>query len=207
MITYLRCDGNNRALTTLGYFCSAVEEYGLPSRVRCDYGVENVEVARYMIQHRGVGRSSIITGSSTHSQRIERLWRDVYRVVVRQFQNLFYYLEQYGLLDPLNENDVCALHYVYMPRINRALAEFQRQHNNHPLRTERNLTPRQIFEVSPRLAETDVVDRWLFGVEEEGPVPKSYCGCWCPTLFMMLSQPFFVNHSFSTIFCFVEHQY
>ena len=58
-----------------------------------------------------------------------------------------------------------------MSRINRALAEFQCQHNHHPLRTERNLTPRQIFEVSPRLAEADVVDGWLFGVEEEGPVP------------------------------------
>ena len=90
---------------------------------------ERVYLVKYMIHHRGVGRSSVITGSSIHNQQIERLWRDVYRVVVRQFKNLFY-LEQYGLLDPLNENDLYALH---IPRINRALVEFQRQHNHHPV--------------------------------------------------------------------------
>ena len=93
-----------------------------------------------------------------------------YRVVVRQFKNLFFYLEQYGLLDPLNENDLYALHYIYIPRINRALMEFQRQHNHHPLRTEGNLTPRQIFEVSSRSAEADTMDTCVYGVEEEGPV-------------------------------------
>ena len=41
----------------------------------------------------------------------------------------------------------------------------------HPLRTEGNLTPRQIFEVSPRSAEADTVDTCVYGVEEEGPVP------------------------------------
>lgn len=154
----------------LEYFCSAVEHYGLPSRIRCDFGVENVDIARYMILHRGVGRSTIITGSSMHNQRIERLWRDVYRVVIRQFKNLFNSLEQYRLLDPLNES-LYALHYIYLPRINRALTEFQQQYNYHPMHTEGNLTPRQIFEVSPRSAEVHSIDRWAYGVEEEGPVP------------------------------------
>ena len=62
-----------------------------------------------------------------------------------------------------------ALHYIYIPRINRALMEFQRQHNHHPLQTEGNLTPRQIFEVSPRSAEADTVDTCVYGVEEERP--------------------------------------
>ena len=39
-------------------------------------------------------------------------------------------LEQCNLLDPLSENDLYALHYVYRSRINSALAEFVTQYNN-----------------------------------------------------------------------------
>ena len=80
-------------------------------------------------------------------------------VVVRQ---LFYYTEEYGLLNPLNENDRYALHCIYIPRINRALMEFQRHYNYHPLRTEHNLTPTQIFQVSPRspAAESALLIIW-----------------------------------------------
>ena len=81
LVTYLRCSNNNRASTVLRCFEEAVSTYSVPSRVRCDYGVENVDVARFMLETRGTGRSSIITGSSVHNQRVERLWRDVKRIV------------------------------------------------------------------------------------------------------------------------------
>ena len=69
----LKCISNNKAPTVLACFLKGVHTYGLPSRVRSDKGRENVLAAGYMIKKRGTGRRSMITGPSTHNQRIERL--------------------------------------------------------------------------------------------------------------------------------------
>ena len=70
MVTYIGCS-NNWADTVLQLFVRAVREYGYPSRVRSDHGLENVDVARLIIDHRGTNRGSHITGSSVHNQRVE----------------------------------------------------------------------------------------------------------------------------------------
>ena len=125
-------------------FLPAVQQYGLPSRVRCDQGGENILVAQHMIHRRGSERRSVLVGSSVHNQRIERLWRDIHRCVTAMFYRLFYFLEHHNLLDPINESHLFALHYVYSPRINLALQQFQ-QAWNHGVRTARSLTPNQLF--------------------------------------------------------------
>lgn len=61
-ITGLRAHNNNRVQTVLDLFQEIVQTHGLPSRVRGDHGVENVEVARFMEASRGPGRGSYIWG-------------------------------------------------------------------------------------------------------------------------------------------------
>ena len=135
MIVFLHASTNNRASTVLQYFQSAVEHYNLPSRVRSDLGMENIEVARFMLQERGLHRGSHITGKSVHNQGIERLWCDVNRVIVSRFFNIFLFLEQSGILDPTDEVHLFCLYLVYIPLINNAINQFIGQWNNHPVST------------------------------------------------------------------------
>ncbi len=80
LITFMQVSTNKRASTVLSAFLGAIDEFGLPSRVRTYRGGENVLIANYMISHpeRGPDRGSVITGKSTHNQRIERLWHDIF---------------------------------------------------------------------------------------------------------------------------------
>ena len=69
IIVFMRCSSNNKATTVYSYFLEAVDNYGLPSRVRSDQGGENRLVARHMLEYRGEDRGSMLTGSSVHNQR------------------------------------------------------------------------------------------------------------------------------------------
>lgn len=95
-------------------------------------GGENVGVWQEMEQRRGPNRGSYLAGTSTHNQRTERLWRDVFRCVTHIFYYTFQVMEESGLLNMDNPIDKSALQFVFLPRINRAVISFKTARNYHP---------------------------------------------------------------------------
>lgn len=116
------------AATVLQLFHDAIAIHGF-SQKHLEFEEDNPE--------RCINRGNFITRTSGHNQHIEHLWGEVIRCVVQHFRNIFF-LDSKGLLDPLNEVHMCALHYVYMPLINKALGEFCNDWKYHILFSARN---------------------------------------------------------------------
>ena len=145
LIVFLKCSTNNKSETVKQCFLAATEHFEWPSRVRTDHGGENVKVWELMEERRGTNRGSYLAGTSVHNQRIERLWRDVFCAVCHIFYYTFQSMEECGALQRTNKLHMYVLHFIYLPRINNALNSFASAWNQHPIRTEHNWTPLQIW--------------------------------------------------------------
>lgn len=180
LITFLQCTDNNRAETILNCFLKGVDQFGIPLRVRSDQGMENSKIADYMISTRGANCNSMITGKSTHNQRIERLWRDVYEGVLCYYYDLFHFMEDQGIMDIMNDIHIYALHHVYLFKINMKLTIWQKAWAKHRIRTVRS-SPIRLFTAGlvnnpVDIPATDVENYGIegnvhFDNEEENPRP------------------------------------
>ena len=145
LLVFLRASSNNRKETVLEQFVGATNMYGIPSRVRVDNGGENNDLCHLMELLRGRGRGSAIRGTSVHNQRIERAWLDMWNGATNLYFDLFHFLEERESLNINSNSHMWALHYVFLPRLNRELRLFADQWNNHGLRTSHHETPLQLF--------------------------------------------------------------
>ena len=82
-------------------------------------------------------RNSVLMGRSVHNQQIERVWWDVYGVVLSLFHDLF--MEVDGVLDPMNEVHLYCLHF------NCALTQWMRAWNMHGMCSEHGHSPLQLW--------------------------------------------------------------
>ena len=88
---------------------------------------------------------SCILGKSIHNQRIERLWRDIFQGCTGVFYDLFCEMEGLGLLDPNNDTHLWCLHSIFLPLINNHLTSWKDAWIRHPLSSEKNKTPLQLW--------------------------------------------------------------
>ncbi|KAF5276322.1 hypothetical protein FQR65_LT16423 [Abscondita terminalis] len=70
LVLYLKCTTSMTAETVVSFFANAVVEFGLPSRVRSDFGYENLFVAMIMNAIRGLSRGSHLTEQQDLYSRI-----------------------------------------------------------------------------------------------------------------------------------------
>lgn len=54
-------------------------------------------------------------------------------------------MEDEGILNADNDTDIFCLHYVFIPRINKSLSSYREAWNNHPLSSEGNRSPLQLY--------------------------------------------------------------
>ena len=184
-VVFLRCSNNHLSQTVLQLLLKAIEKDGLwPSRIRMDYGVENILLYDAMVEARGEGRGSFIAVPLRQIRELKDSGGTSSGVCVIFFYFVFYAMENTGLLNVDNATDIFALHLTFLPRINLALDEYMDAFNHHKVRTATHWSPYQIWvngmlkDDNPLVhgqLEEDPDDLDFYGVDPAGPSPFRGC--------------------------------
>ena len=129
-----------------------------------------------MLRHRGLNWGSIIAELSEMS---------LLALVIFLYSFLSH-MEQNGILESTNIIDLFCLHYIFCPIINHQFSLFVEAWNHHPLRTEGNWTPQQIWvngmisqDNAENTAVRDIFEEDmqvldLYGEDPQGPPPVEF---------------------------------
>ncbi|KZT60080.1 hypothetical protein CALCODRAFT_429931 [Calocera cornea HHB12733] len=99
-----------------------------------------------MVQHRGTNRGSYIGGNSVHNTRIERMWVDVNNSFAEKWAEFFHSLECNHGLNPLNQDHIWLIQWLFLDDINDDAVSFQNSWNYHTLSLDgRNQRPAELF--------------------------------------------------------------
>ncbi|KAK7017096.1 hypothetical protein VNI00_018688 [Paramarasmius palmivorus] len=131
VVTNIRASGNNKQHTVLLVFFGAVHEWGVPDQCRGDHGIENVMVAQWMFNYRGL--AAYLFGPSTANTRAERPNVEINRVVTYPWQAFFDDLELHFGLDISKDWHLGLLHLIFLPDINRDLKAWANDWNHHQI--------------------------------------------------------------------------
>ncbi|CAB1440666.1 unnamed protein product [Pleuronectes platessa] len=104
---------------------------------------------------------------------IERLWRDLWVAVTSIYYDVLHYLEEEGFLSIDNITHLFCCHFVFLPRLQDDLDTFRSGWDNHPIRTESQMTPNQLWMLGrahhpiPEPEDMDIPD-----IDPNSPIPN-----------------------------------
>ncbi|KAI0040528.1 hypothetical protein FA95DRAFT_1502737 [Auriscalpium vulgare] len=148
--------------------------------------VETPAVERICLQLEAIRRVlTNLDDPSVHNVRIERLWRDVRKGTVESYRQVFFHLEECGLLNMEDPAHRACLILVFLPRIQESLNRTMDAWNHHSIRTAQHRTPLALYELSREKAlrggywtgdpgdpPEDASDP-LYGVDFDAPMPPA----------------------------------
>jgi hypothetical protein len=139
-IMFLEVGNNYKAETVFESFIEACVKFNEPSKICIDKGTENFAMRRYL------GEERAVVVKSVHNSRVERIWRELWTMVIVNYYNIFTELTG-PMPSPLLDNAkfIFLLHYFFMDSLKKDLHSFQRSFNFKKIRTAGERSPNQMY--------------------------------------------------------------